>query len=96
MTTDKNTQENILINHFLNKLHNNEVVSSMTVRMVKGIEIAQIAKTAGFDSIYIDLEHSSFSLETTSQICMAALQIGLAPFVRVPANTPESVSVLCV
>jgi len=92
MTADKSNQESVLNNHFLNKLQNNEVVSSMTVRMVKGIEIAQIAKTAGFDSIYIDLEHSSFSLETTSQICMAALQIGLAPFVRVPANTPEWIS----
>jgi len=82
----------ILQNQLLSRLKNNEVVSSMSIRLVKGIEIAQIAKTAGFDSIYVDLEHSSFSLETTSQICMASLQIGLAPFVRVPANTPEWIS----
>ena len=65
----------ILQNQLLTKLNNNQVVSSMSIRLVKGVEIAQIAKTAGFDSIYIDLEHSSFSLETTSQICMAALNI---------------------
>jgi hypothetical protein len=82
----------ILQNQLLTKLNNNQVVSSMSIRLVKGVEIAQIAKTAGFDSIYIDLEHSSFSLETTSQICMAALNIGLAPFVRVPANSPEWIS----
>lgn len=64
----------------------------MTVRLVRGIEIVAIAKTAGFDSIYIDMEHSSFSFETTSQICMAAIAIGVAPFVRVPANTPEYIS----
>jgi len=92
MPIQNNQDENLLTNYFLQKLKNNELVSSMTVRMVKGVEIAQIAKTAGFDSIYIDLEHSSFSLETTSQICMAALSIGLAPFVRVPANTPEWIS----
>ena len=92
MTIQNTPDENLLTNYFLKKLKNNELVSSMTVRMVKGIEIAQMAKTAGFDSIYIDLEHSSFSLETTSQICMAALSIGLAPFVRVPANTPEWIS----
>ena len=56
----------------------------MTVRLVRGIEIARIAKTAGFDSLYVDMEHSSFSLETTGQICMAALEAGVTPFVRVP------------
>jgi 4-hydroxy-2-oxoheptanedioate aldolase len=67
-------------------------VASMTVRLVRGIEIARIAATAGFDSLYVDVEHSSFSLETTGQICMAALEAGIAPFVRVPANTPEYIS----
>src|SRR5213079_1000338 len=52
----------------------------------------RIAKTAGFDSIYVDVEHSSLSLETTSQICVAALAIGVAPFVRVPSTRPEHVS----
>jgi 4-hydroxy-2-oxoheptanedioate aldolase len=66
------------------RLARGEVASSMTVRMTRGIEIAQIAASAGFDSLYVDLEHSSLSLETTSQICCAALACGLAPFVRVP------------
>jgi 2-keto-3-deoxy-L-rhamnonate aldolase RhmA len=30
------------------------------------------------------MEHSSFSLETTGQICIAALEAGVAPLVRVP------------
>jgi 2-keto-3-deoxy-L-rhamnonate aldolase RhmA len=74
----------IVRNHAKDKLARGEVVSSMTVRLVRGVEIARIAKTAGFDSLYVDMEHSSFSLETTSQICMAALEIGITPFVRVP------------
>ena len=74
----------ILRNNVKEKLARGEVVSSMTVRLVRGIEIARIAKTAGFDSLYVDMEHSSFSLETTSQICIAALEIGITPFVRVP------------
>ena len=73
-----------LRNHMKEKLARGEVVSSITVRLVRGIEIARIAKTAGFDSLYIDLEHSSFSLETTGQICMAALAAGVTPLVRVP------------
>src|SRR5579864_800824 len=74
----------VLRNHVKEKLARGEVVASMTVRLVRGIEIARIAKTAGFDSLYVDLEHSSFSLETTSQICIAALEAGITPLVRVP------------
>jgi 2-keto-3-deoxy-L-rhamnonate aldolase RhmA len=82
----------ILRNNVREKLAKGAVVSSMTVRLVRGIEIVRIAKTAGFDFIYVDMEHSSFSLDTTGQICMAAVEMGLAPFVRVPANTPEYIS----
>jgi 4-hydroxy-2-oxoheptanedioate aldolase len=82
----------VLRNNVKEKLERGEVVASMTVRLVRGIEIARIARTAGFDMLYIDLEHSSFSLETTGQICIAALDVGIAPFVRVPANTPDYIS----
>jgi 4-hydroxy-2-oxoheptanedioate aldolase len=71
------------------KLARNEVVASMTVRLTRGVEIARMAKTAGFDMIYIDLEHSTMTLDVTGQICLAALSAGVAPMVRVPANTPE-------
>src|SRR5258705_6022576 len=79
-------------NNVKEKLARGEVVSSITVRLVRSIEIARIAKTAGFDSIYVDVEHSSLSLETTSQICIAALEIGVAPFMRVPSARSEHVS----
>ena len=79
----------VLRNNFKDKLKRGEVVSSMTVRLIRTTEVARIAKTAGFDMIYIDLEHSSLSLDATGQICMAALDLGLFPAVRVPANTPE-------
>src|SRR5215471_7447994 len=82
----------ILRNNVKEKLARGEVVASMTVRLVRQVEIAQIAKTAGFDTIYVDMEHCSASIETTSQICMAALAVGIAPFVRVPANTPEYIT----
>ena len=74
----------ILRNHVKVKLAHGEVVASMTVRLVRGIEIVRIAKTAGFDSLYVDMEHASFSFDTTGQICMAALEAGITPLVRVP------------
>ena len=74
------------------KLQRGEVVASITVRLVTTVEVVRIAKTAGFDSLYIDLEHSSFSMETASQLCIMALEAELPAFVRVPANTPEYIS----
>jgi 4-hydroxy-2-oxoheptanedioate aldolase len=79
----------ILRNVVKEKLARDEVVSSMTIRLVRSVEIARMAKTAGFDMIYVDLEHSTLTLEATGQICLAALSAGIAPMVRVPANTPE-------
>jgi 4-hydroxy-2-oxoheptanedioate aldolase len=79
----------ILRNNIKDKLARGEVVSSMMVRLVRGVEIARIAKTAGFDSFYIDMEHCSFSMDTIGQICMAAIETGVTPLVRVPATTPE-------
>src|SRR5260221_12406035 len=82
----------ILRNHVKEKLARDEVVSSMTVRLVRSIEIARIAKTAGFDTLYVDDEHNSFSFDATGQICMAALQVGITPFVRVPGLDPAYIS----
>src|SRR5262252_4244372 len=82
----------IVRNNVKEMLARGEVVASMTVRLSRSVEIARLARTAGFDSIYVDVEHSPLSLETTSQICIAALEAGIAPFVRVPSTRPEHVS----
>jgi 2-keto-3-deoxy-L-rhamnonate aldolase RhmA len=82
----------ILRNNVKEKLARDEVVASMTVRLVRSTEIARIARTAGFDSLYVDLEHSSLTLESCSQICIAALEAGIAPFVRVPSSGADHVT----
>lgn len=47
-------------------------------------QIVSLAKNAGFDSLFIELEHSTLSLDQASVLCSAGLQIGITPFVRVP------------
>jgi 2-keto-3-deoxy-L-rhamnonate aldolase RhmA len=42
-------------------------------------------KTAGFDWLFIDMEHNSMDLDTAVQICVAARACGISPIVRVPA-----------
>ena len=45
----------IVRNNVKEKLARSEVVSSITVRLVRSVEISRIAKTAGFDSLYVDV-----------------------------------------
>jgi 4-hydroxy-2-oxoheptanedioate aldolase len=82
----------VITNNVANKLAAGEVVLSMQVRLVESIEIAQIAQSCGYDTLYVDVEHSSLTLRQTGQICMAALAVGITPFVRVPSYEPEFVS----
>ncbi|KIW67845.1 hypothetical protein PV04_07067 [Phialophora macrospora] len=46
--------------------------------------VVQIAKAAGFDALFIDLEHSTLSINDASQLCTTGLLAGITPFVRVP------------
>ncbi|WP_322059977.1 HpcH/HpaI aldolase family protein [Paraburkholderia sp. J63] len=65
------------------KLSAKGTVLSMTVTFGRGSEIARVAKAAGFDSLYVDLEHSTIDLRDAGQICLAAQELGLTPFIRV-------------
>ena len=54
------------------------------VRAVRGPEMAAMMKTAGFDWLFIDLEHGQMSIDQACQMSVAALGAGIAPIVRVP------------
>ncbi|PPJ54938.1 hypothetical protein CBER1_06072 [Cercospora berteroae] len=86
------TQEVTLANSLREKLLRNEVASTLSVKLVRSVELPMMAKTAGFDGILIDMEHSSFDLDTTGQLCMAALYAGITPIVRAPSKDPFFVS----
>jgi len=55
-------------------------------------QITRMMATAGFDFIYIDMEHSAFSIETVGSLCYAALAAGLVPIVRPPGKSPHLLS----
>lgn len=41
------------------------------------------AKAAGFDWLFVDMEHGAFSVHEATQLCIAALSTGVTPIVRV-------------
>ena len=66
------------------KLEQGELSLGTGVRMTRSVEIAIAMKTAGFDWLFLDLEHGTMSIEAAAQIAVAALDAGIAPIVRVP------------
>jgi 2-keto-3-deoxy-L-rhamnonate aldolase RhmA len=52
--------------------------------VVNSNEIVQLARAAGYDSVFIDLEHSILSQKNASRLCSSSLLSGITPFVRVP------------
>ncbi|HEV7613637.1 MAG TPA: aldolase/citrate lyase family protein [Steroidobacteraceae bacterium] len=59
-------------------------VAALGVRSSRTADIARIAKSSGHHALWVDLEHSTMPIDTAASICAAALDLGLAPFVRIP------------
>jgi 2-keto-3-deoxy-L-rhamnonate aldolase RhmA len=71
-----------------------KVALGMNVRVVRSVDIARIAKTTGHDFIFIDAQHSLFSVETIGAIAQTALGCGVAPLVRVRSCDDPDTQVL--
>jgi len=59
-------------------------VAALGIRGARSADIARIARSSGHHAIWVDLEHSTMSIDTAALICAAALDLGLAPFARIP------------
>ncbi len=74
------------------KLAEGNLVLCMGLRQARSVDIVMIAAACGFDSIYVDLQHSPLSFETTSMLCVASIGIGITPLVRVPSHHGHDIS----
>jgi 2-keto-3-deoxy-L-rhamnonate aldolase RhmA len=63
-------------NPLKSKLVKGELAHALSIKIISSIEIVGYAASAGYDCVLIDLEHSSFGLDTTNQLSCAALQLG--------------------
>ena len=55
-------------------------------------DVPAIAGACGYDAIYVDLEHTSTSLETTAMLCASAVGAGISALVRVPSHDPSVIA----
>jgi len=66
------------------RLSKGEVAIGVGLRQARTVDIAPIMRQAGFDWLFVDLEHGSMDLDTATQISVAALGAGISSLVRVP------------
>src|SRR5919206_465012 len=66
-----------------------ELSLGIGLRQARSVEIAKLMKAAGFDWLFIDLEHNVMSIETASEISVAALNA--ATLVVVMLETPRAI-----
>ena len=68
------------------RLSKGELSLGIGLRLARTVDIAAAMATCGFDWLFIDLEHGAMTLDTATQISLAALTAGISPLVRVPAQ----------
>ena len=68
----------------LQRLAQGEPLFSLGIRNARTAEIVRMAKTAGFGLLWVDLEHSSISIDCAVQIMASAADLEMEAWVRVP------------
>lgn len=66
------------------RLAGGEPTLVLRVKMSRTVDVVGIARAAGYHALYVDLQHSTISLDNTAQICTAATYAGITALVRVP------------
>jgi len=66
------------------RLRKGELAVGIGIRLVRNVDIIKVMKAAGYDWLFLDLEHGAMSIETACEISVAAQDSGIAPIVRVP------------
>ena len=66
------------------RLEAGELSLGVGLRQARTVDIGKAMKAAGFDWLFIDLEHNSMDIDMACQISVAAQDAGITPIVRVP------------
>jgi 2-keto-3-deoxy-L-rhamnonate aldolase RhmA len=65
-------------------LKEGKIVYGSEVSRLRSPEVPRLYAAADFDFVFIDMEHSAFSLETVADLVLAARAADIVPLVRVP------------
>lgn len=66
------------------KLARGELALGVGLRNARTVDIGKAMATAGFDWLFIDMEHNAMGIDIATQIAVAGQDAGITPLVRVP------------
>lgn len=66
------------------RLEAGELALGVGLRQARTVDIGKAMLTAGFDWLFIDMEHNTMDMDMACQISVAAHDAGITPIVRVP------------
>jgi len=75
-----------IVNHAKQRLEAGELALGVGLRQARTVDTGKIMKTAGFDWLFIDMEHGAMGVDVATQIAVAAQDAGITPVVRVPGH----------
>jgi 2-keto-3-deoxy-L-rhamnonate aldolase RhmA len=74
------------------KLNEGKPAYGTMIQDVRSPSVVQIMAKAGFDFLFIDMEHGPYSYETVANLVRVARLVGITPLVRVPDNLPHLIT----
>lgn len=78
----------VLRNLTKKRLDEGGMAIGLGLRQARTVDTGMIARTCGFDYLFIDCEHNSMDVSVTAEICVAALGQQITPIVRVVGKEP--------
>src|SRR5690554_1581053 len=75
----------------IDQLREGRVVVGTMVSQVRTPALAVMLAEAGLDFFILDCEHGSYSSESVADLCQMALEAGIAPIVRIPQISRETI-----
>jgi len=76
----------MLPNPTLQRLRQGKLALGFCVYHLRSTATAMLAHATGYDWLFIDTEHGAFTVQEASQMCYAAIPLGITPIVRVCAD----------
>ena len=76
----------VTANPTLKRLAEGKLALGFCVYHLRTAASAMLAHATGYDWLFIDAEHGAFTTQETSQMCLAAIPLGITPIVRVCAD----------
>ena len=66
-----------------------QLALAMIIKEVRNANIAEVAKAAGYDAIYVDLEYGVIPEAAAGPMLLGARKVGVTPLVRIPSADPD-------